>query len=184
LAGFAAFASTLKPWPAVLQADAEVWLDTARAEAHVVALDEAHHHAVFVGGGQVDRAALDRIARAEVLRLLQVDQLRPAGQVGAIEHLIDADFHRRGLGHEAVNVGEGQLHGLDLQVLRVDAVHGQACHIEMAQNAQSDQRGDALPVGWNLVQRIAAVVLRDGLDPLGLVRWQSRWPSGCRHAFR
>jgi hypothetical protein len=107
---------------------------------------------------------------SEVLRLLQVDQLRAAGEVRVIEHLIDADFHRRRLGHEAVNVGECQLHGLDLQVLRVDAVHGQARHIEMAQDAQRDQRGDALPVGRDLVQRVAAVVLRDGLDPLGLVR--------------
>ena len=53
---------------AVLQADAEAGLDAARAEAHVVALDEAHHHAVLVGRRQVDGAALDRVAGAEVLR--------------------------------------------------------------------------------------------------------------------
>jgi hypothetical protein len=53
---------------AVLQADAEVRLHAARAEAHVIALDEADHHAVLVGGRQVDGAALDRVAGAEVLR--------------------------------------------------------------------------------------------------------------------
>jgi hypothetical protein len=43
----------------------------------------------------------------------------------------------------------------------------------MLQDAQRHQRGDALPVGRDLVQRVAAVVLRDGLDPLGLVAAKS-----------
>src|SRR5688572_20755532 len=57
---------------AVLQGDA---VDHhARAEAHVVGLDHRHHHAARVGGGEIHRAAPRRLACAEVLRALEVDQ--------------------------------------------------------------------------------------------------------------
>jgi hypothetical protein len=75
--------ATTLGWPrqaeavaAVLQRDAVARHHHARAEAHVVALDEADHHAALVGRGQVDGAALDRVAGAEVLRAPAVDQLR------------------------------------------------------------------------------------------------------------
>ena len=45
---------------AVLQRDARAGHDHARAEAQVVALDEADHHAVAVGRGEVDGAAARR----------------------------------------------------------------------------------------------------------------------------
>ena len=44
-----------------------------------------------------------------------------------------------------------------------------ARQIEVGQNAQGDQSRNALPVGWDLVQGVAPVILGDGLDPLGLV---------------
>ena len=101
----------------VLQADAEFGFDAAGAKAHVVALDEAHHHAVLIGSGEVNRAALDRIASAEILRFFHVDEFGARGQIRVVQHLIDGDFHRRWLSHVFVHVGKGQLHGLDLQVL-------------------------------------------------------------------
>ena len=55
----------LKPWPRFCRLTPKRGLDAARAEAHVVALDEADHHAVLVGGGEVDGAALDRVAGAK-----------------------------------------------------------------------------------------------------------------------
>ena len=103
---------------AVLQADAVLGHDHAGAEAHVVALDEADHHAALVGRGEVDRAALGRRAGAEGLRALRVDQARALLQVGVVEHLRRRDRHRARLGHVAVGVGEAELHRLDLQVLR------------------------------------------------------------------
>ena len=63
---------------AVLQRQPQPGHHHARAEAHVVALDEADHHAALVGGGEVDGAALDRVAGAEVLRPLRVDELARA----------------------------------------------------------------------------------------------------------
>src|SRR6185369_1308626 len=66
---------------AVLHRDAPAGNDDARAEAHVVALDEAHHHAALVGGAEVDRSALGRVAGAEDLRPPGVDQARLPGEV-------------------------------------------------------------------------------------------------------
>src|SRR6185503_6263861 len=60
---------------AVLQRDAVH--DDAGAEAHVIRLDHRHHHAARVGGGEIHRAALGRLAGAEVLRALRIDELRP-----------------------------------------------------------------------------------------------------------
>ena len=153
---------------AVLQADAEGRLDAAGAEAHVVALDEADHHPVLVGRRQIDGAALDRVAGAEVLRLLHVDQTGAALQVGVVQHLLGRHFHRLALGDVLVGVGESQLHRLDLQVLRIRSVDRHAGEVELLQDAERYQRRDALPVRRNLVQRVAAVVAADRLDPLGL----------------
>ena len=58
----------------VLQADAVSRLDHTGPKAHVVALNEAHHHAVFVGSREVNGAAFYRIARLEILRLLHVNE--------------------------------------------------------------------------------------------------------------
>ena len=70
-----------------------------------------------------------------------------------------------------MHIGKGQLHGLDLQVLRSRAIHGQAGQVKVLQHAQRHQCGQALPAGWNLVQH-APVGLRQRRDPLGPVRRQ------------
>ena len=154
---------------AVLQADAKLWLDAARTKAHVVALNEAHHHAVLVGGAEVYGAALHRVTSAEVLRLFHINQLRARGQVRGGQHLLGRDFHRAGLGDVGIHISKGQLHGLDLQVLRIHTIDGQASHIELVQNAQRDQCCNALAVGRNLVQRVAPVIFGNGCDPFAAV---------------
>jgi len=64
---------------------------------------------------------------------------------------------------------QGTLEAALVQVLRVDAVHRQPLQVELLQDAQRDQRRDALAVGRDLVQGVAPVVLGDGRDPFGLV---------------
>ena len=59
----------------VLQADAKGRLDTTGTKAHVIALDKANHHAVFICSAQINRAAFHRIACAKVLRFFHIDQL-------------------------------------------------------------------------------------------------------------
>ena len=163
-----------KAMPPVLQADAKLRLHAARTKTHVIALDKADHHAAFIGRSQVHRAALNRVASAKILRLVQVYQPGALGQILRIEQLLGLHLHAARVGDVAVDVGKSQLHGLDLHVLRVNAVACQARHVKVPQNAQGDQRGDALAVGRNLMQRVAPVVLRQRLDPLGLVGRQVR----------
>ena len=65
----------------IVQTDAIGGLNHARAKAQIVALDEADHHAVFIGCGQVNGAALDRIARLEILRFVHVNEFGAALQI-------------------------------------------------------------------------------------------------------
>ncbi len=150
---------------AVLHRHAPARNDDARAETHVVALDEAHHHAALVGGAQVDRAAARRVAGREHLRARRVDQLRPAREIVRVEHLLGAQTHAARIGGVRVDVGERELHRLDLQVLRFGAVDRQRLDVEVAQDAERRQRRDALAVGRDLVQAVAVGVDADRLHP-------------------
>jgi hypothetical protein len=148
---------------AVLQADAGARHHDAAAEAHVVALDQADHHAAFVGRGQVDRAAArGRAVLRRSCARLGVDQLR-AARPGRCRTagLAGVTSVMAGVGHPAVGVGEGQLHRLDLQVLRRQAVDRVAAEVQLVEHAQRHQRGDALAVGRDLVHRVAGKVLLD-----------------------
>jgi hypothetical protein len=68
-----------------------------------------------------------------------------------------------------MQVGERELHRLDLQVQRGGAVEPAAAQVEVLQHAERHLRGDALAVGWHLVQHVLAVALRERLDPTRLV---------------
>ena len=63
---------------AVLQADAKSRLHTSRAKPHVIALDKANHHAVFICSTQINRTAFDGVASTKVLRFFHIDQLGAA----------------------------------------------------------------------------------------------------------
>ena len=75
-----------EPDTAILQADAGTRNDDARAESHVVRLDQRHHHPGCVGGAQVNGAAVRRLARAEILRALRIDQAGARREIIGIEH--------------------------------------------------------------------------------------------------
>ena len=115
------------------------------------------------------KKAQDFKARFEILRFLHVNEFGAALQIGRVEHLRRRDFHVARIGHIAVHIGKGQLHGFDLQMLRFNTVHFQAGQIKVFQNAQSDQSCNALTIGWNFVERVAMVILRNGLDPFRAV---------------
>src|SRR5262245_21216747 len=68
---------------AVLQRDTVHY--HARAKARVVRLDERYHHPGGVGCREIYRAAFRRVAVAEILRALQIYELRPRLQVFVVE---------------------------------------------------------------------------------------------------
>ncbi|KAG1251881.1 hypothetical protein G6F68_012052 [Rhizopus microsporus] len=151
--------------PAILQADARARHHHARTETHVVRLDEADHHAALVGGGQVDGAALRCMARGEGLGHVGVDHPRAFGQVVRPQHLLGRHPHVARVGHVRIDVGERQFHGLDQQVLGIGMVDWAGRQVEVLQDAQRDQRRDAVAVGRDLMQGVAAVRLADRRHP-------------------
>src|SRR5690348_6344629 len=72
---------------AVLQADAGSRHDNAGTEAHVVRLNQRHHHPTLVSCSEVDGATRRRRAVTEVLRTGAVDQTCSRGEIAAIEQL-------------------------------------------------------------------------------------------------
>ena len=157
---------------AVLQADARARHDHARAEAHVVGLDEGDHHAAGIGGRQVDRAAGPGRAVGGCAGLLAVYETGAFAQVVAVQQLRGGDAHMVQVGVVLMQVGKGQLHGLDLQVHAVHAVEVLLAHAQLVQHAQRHQRRNALAVGRNLVDHRVAELLRHRAHPVGLVRGQ------------
>ena len=104
--------------PAILQADPGARHDDARAEALIVRLDQRDHHAGLIGGRQIDRPAGGRHSMLEASGALRVDQLRTLLQVALVEQLRRRKLHRPRIGDIAVDVGERELHRLDLDVQR------------------------------------------------------------------
>ena len=160
--------------PSVLQTHTKGGLHTARAKAHVIALNEADHHAVFVCGGEVNRAALGRVAGFEILCTLHVNQLGAFFQIRLVQHLRGGDFHAAFIGHIAVDIGEGQFHRFDLHMLRIHTVALQRSQIKVVQYAQGNQRSNALSVRRNFMQGVTTVVHGNGFDPIRLVSGKVR----------
>ena len=77
----------------ILQTDAKFWLYAARAKPHVIALNKAHHHAVFIGSTQVNSAALDRVACAKILGFFHINEFGTRRQVRVVEHLFGRHLH-------------------------------------------------------------------------------------------
>jgi len=95
---------------AVLQVNAGAGDDDAGAEAHVVGLDERHHIAGGIGGGEQDRStgfgrAVSRIAGAG-----GIDQGGALADVVSIEQMLDGCGHVSRVGDVAMGIDEGELH--------------------------------------------------------------------------
>ena len=119
----------------VLQTHTECRLHTTGAKAHVIALNETDHHAVFIGGCEVDGAALGRVARFEILCTFHVNQLGTFFQIRLVQHLRRRHFHALRISHITVDIGKRQFHGFDLQMLRIHTVALQRSQIKVVQDA-------------------------------------------------
>ena len=69
-------------------------------------------------------------------------------------------------------VGHAEFHCFNLQMRALRTVNRDACHVEMAEDAQSHQAYDALCVGWYFMHPVAAIVHVNRADPVILVRGQ------------
>ena len=176
---------------AVLQADPRTGNHDARAEAHVVRLDQRHHHAAGVRRRKVNRPGLRRHAVLEVLRALAIDQPRSCREICRLEHLRRGNLHRPRVGDVTINVGKRELHRFDLEVLRFRRIHPLGAEVEPFENPERDQRGDALAVRGDFMHGIAAIIERERLHPVVHVRREvfqrvraAVRPRMCDHLLR
>ena len=152
---------------AVLERDARAGDGDARAEGRVVALNERDHVALCVRGAEIDRAAAVRVARFRLERLVG-DKRAAGGEIVGREQLADLRFHIAGVGDVGLRIGKGELDGLhDLViVIRILALCGEG---KSVQHTERHQHRDAVAVGRDLANGVAAVVLRDGFDPFRVI---------------
>ncbi len=158
----------------VLEAEAQVAGRHAAAHAAVVALDEAHHVAFAVGGGEVDGIAFlqGRVARLQAARGAVADEGPALGGVVLREQPGERHLHEGGIGVELGPVLEGQLLGLREEVRVLRAAEGDLREVVAFEDVQHLEGRDALAVGRQLPHVVAAVVDADGLHPVRVVGGQ------------
>ena len=150
----------------VLEREAEVARDVARAEPVEVALDQADGVAVLVDHRHVDRVRRLRVAgRGPVVGMGGVDQLAPARGVRLRDQLGDGDPGEIGVGVVFGPVLVGELLGLDHQVERLGRLRPHRLEVVRLQEVEDLQDRDPLAVGRQFPDVVAPIIRRDGLDP-------------------
>ena len=113
--------SRVKPSPRFCSAMPVPGTTMPRAEAHVVRLDVADHHAVAVGGAEVDRAAARRLARLPGRARASPISAAPLGGVLLVEQRRRPARRRApGRRRSASASAKAELHRLDLEVVGLD----------------------------------------------------------------
>ena len=163
----------------VLQAEAVAREHDVRTEAHVVGLDQADHHAVGVGRAQVDGAAPSRVAGRRHRRAVSVMQARGA-RPGSPGPAARRPGPERSPGRRRTRARRrSRASSPRSAVHRCSA--GVAGEVEAVEDAERDQRGDALAVRRDLPDVVAAVAGTDRIDPGRRVR-SARSSSGDQAA--
>jgi hypothetical protein len=155
---------------AILEHEAEAVGDQARAHAAEVRLNHRDHHAVFVGGGEVGGVAV----AGSLAGIDGVEDAVEADEFGAFLCVVlrvepvDGDFCEVGIGVVAGAVFIGEALGFDLTWS--DCGTGSpSAHVELLDDVEHLQCGQALRVGAHAVDVDAAVVGDERFDPLGLM---------------
>ena len=115
-------------------------------------------------------------------RPVEADGPRVLLEVFGREQLVDRDPHPGRIRHVPPALGEGELHGLNLQVHRLGVLRPVPPDGQVAQDPEGDERREALAVGRQLVDAGVEVVGRQRFDPGHLVGRQVLLREGA--AFR
>src|SRR5580692_13183855 len=91
---------------------------------------------------------------AEYLGASRINECGAFLEISRIEHLLNRAAHGDRVSHMCIRVGKAQLHRFDLQMLARGAVHRMSRHTHVLQDTERNERRDALPVRWNLVQTV------------------------------
>ena len=148
--------------PPVLQGDARAVHHDARAEAHIVGLDEGNHVALAVGAAEVYRTALRGDGMAPHLRAVRHLTGAPGPAVW-VQKPVPVDLHLCRIRHPVQRVGKS--HFDSLQLAMADLCRFHPGKIKFLQDVQGHQSDNALAVGRDLADLTAPVADADRVHP-------------------
>ncbi len=130
-------------------------------------------------GGEVDRVVAHRSSGTRCGCPLRIDPAGARVEVIRRKQLLGPERHGGGIGNMTGDVGHAELGRFDLEVMESVVVRAHRIEVEPVENAEADQRRQALAVGGEFVHPIAAEVDTQGRDPFGCVGGQivERQPS-------
>ena len=159
---------------AILEDETQARRRHAAAHAAIVRLDQRDHHAVGIGGGEVDGVAFVEFgndARLDAARgTFHRQQLAAFLRIGFRDQTRDRRVVERGIGVRRSAVGERDLFRFDEQMHVLGAAETVAFQIVGFEQIEDLQRGDALPVRRQFPDVVTAIVGADRVDPFAGVR--------------
>lgn len=167
---------------AIVQGNARARNQQTTAEAIEIRLNQRHHQ-LTISCSQVNRSPLRQPWLGQGDRL-PPDQLPPPLRISLIQHLGRTDPHILRICHLSAHIGKGQLHCLNLQVIALAGIVGDPTQLKTLQKVERHQSGNALPVGGDLPDGVAAVICMDGFHPIGLVLGQVSGGKKAAAGFR
>ena len=138
----------------------------------VVALDETAAVAVLVDDGQVHGVAVFELGIAGGHIGRGAAEIDPGVLLDAVflgDQFGGGQFAEVGVGVESGPVGKRQFLGLDEEVNVFTGIVPQRLDVVVLQHVEHLQGRDTLPVGRQFPDVVAAVVCRDGIDPVTVV---------------
>ena len=153
---------------AIVQHEAAALDRDAGAEQPEIALDQRHHVAVAIDGREIGGvgARIGRLAGADAaVRMGGIDELRAFAAIVRRNHPRNRHLGKAGIGDISQHIGIGELLRLDLEVQCLDRIVSPLVDRGGAHDVEHHERCDALLVGRQFIDRPAAVVGRDRIDP-------------------
>ncbi len=95
-----------------------------------------------------------------------IDERRARLQIMVAQQLFGRKLHVRFIRHVAVEIRQRQLHRLNGQMQGLHGIRVMVLNAALLQNAERNQRGDPLPVRWQLLHRTAGEVTRQQIHPV------------------
>ena len=154
---------------AVGQHDAGLLGADADAEIRIERIDERHRHAVAVDHGEIDRVAAGRRRARQLGALVHVDLARQSLGESLVEQVRHLHAHMRGIGDMRVAhaIGHARRFQHDMETLGAERL--ERGHVEILQDIEQHQRGEALPVRRQFENVEAAIIGRDRRDDFAAV---------------
>ena len=146
------------------------------SKSQIVRLDERHHHAVGIGGGEIHRARRRGTRHRRARRGLDRSRRRET-RVARSRATSRPPFHRRRIGDVGDRRPRTRASSLRPAGEGRRRNQGRRDRVDVLQNAEGDQRGEPLTVRRHLVNDVAAIRSRRSVPPSRADARRDRLPS-------